>query len=296
MSLTDQLDHGIRGLELDIHDEFNVVNPYSIIKSLLKRLFKKPDNFWVGHYWAGAEVDYLGGNPFFLNNNFESWLKVIVKWSLKNEDHSPITIFLDVKGDFTDSNNKPSQKYGLKRLNQQILNSFGFYTEKLYTYEQYLADKQLNEPLTNEKLKNKIILVLMSYYASEDNKARKIMKLLALLPKLVLRVGKRAMNEQWGDRFVKTRIKYLKEKQICFPSFNPVDIQEGPNSKFLENSLFVTLPLTNVGMSKEIAEQNRIIRPDYSSESIEYLQYINFPAIDNYKDSNYDKYQKWIKK
>lgn len=282
-SLPDQLNAGVRGIELDIHDEFN----YS---SFFRRIFGRKDNFKVGHWLPGHEVSYLGGNPFF-NNNLESWIKTIVKWSNKH-DHGPITIFLEIKDNFIDDDNNPSEKYGLIRLNEQIKNSFGRDKKKLYTYQQFCNSKK---QLTINDLHNKIIFVLMSYYiASNITIKREILR---------FRFFKKILTEEFDQISIpalKSRLKYFEDKNIekvCFPSYNPDDAKKTKlNLQDLPNSLFITSEISEYQQFQNYQDAGHMIRTDFVDEGgiiPPWVKSINFPATNHYNNQNYLALHKW---
>jgi hypothetical protein len=78
--ITDQLDSGVRLIELDIHtDDFATLRDYQI-----------------GHDGGpGDETWHSDGNP--ASNLFTEWLALIAEWSAQNRDHAPIQVVLDVK-------------------------------------------------------------------------------------------------------------------------------------------------------------------------------------------------------
>lgn len=100
-SLKEQLNYGIRGLELNLHGFPSIF-----------RFIKKKDNFKVV-YWIPSHRDYFFGDNPFLINTFKNLVEIIYKWP-KKHDHGPITVFLDIKGNFIDQDSNPSEKYGLQ--------------------------------------------------------------------------------------------------------------------------------------------------------------------------------------
>lgn len=91
-SIFDQLDDGVRGIEFDVHDHYI-------------RYFK---DFRIGHSYPGYEVshglksardDPKTNNPD--SDKLTDWLELIIRWSQYNNDHEPITIFLDIKDNFS---------------------------------------------------------------------------------------------------------------------------------------------------------------------------------------------------
>ncbi|QKV80929.1 hypothetical protein [Amycolatopsis sp. Hca4] len=104
-SLAYQLDHGVRFLELDVHD-----NGYA--SSL---------DYAVGHDSPGNLVDHGGGNP--ASNSLRDWLAVVNGWSVQHPAAAPIVVMLDLKDDLTDN---PSFAAGnLTALNQELESVFG---------------------------------------------------------------------------------------------------------------------------------------------------------------------------
>ena len=101
MSIRKQLNHGVRGLEYDIHDDrIQEINDFEVYH--LPR-----------HVDVAINVD---GNPgdLLLTN----WLTLLKDWSNEqNNDHAPITLFIEFKDCIVDENNEPSELYGIKRLN-----------------------------------------------------------------------------------------------------------------------------------------------------------------------------------
>jgi hypothetical protein len=110
-----QLDSGIRFLELDFHDA-----PWNLAA---------PD-YLVGHDGPGSELWTAGSNPD--TPALESWLTVVDNWSKAHPDHLPITVLLDAKDDLTDN---PDRAHGnLAFLNDLLLDVFG--EARLYAAEE----------------------------------------------------------------------------------------------------------------------------------------------------------------
>ena len=104
-SLVEQLDAGVRSIELDLHtDNFAAVGDYEI-----------------GHDTPGAEVWHQGGNP--AGNRFSDWLGVIASWSRKNQRHAPITLVLDIKSGWGSLPNAAAGNHGA--VNARLANAFG---------------------------------------------------------------------------------------------------------------------------------------------------------------------------
>ncbi len=103
-SLVYQLDHGVRFLELDVHD-----NGYAT-----------SHDYAVGHGSPGDLVDH-SGNP--ASNNLRDWLAVVNTWSAQHPTHAPLIVMLDLKDDLTDN---PSFAAGnLTALNAEFESVFG---------------------------------------------------------------------------------------------------------------------------------------------------------------------------
>lgn len=67
--VADQLDAGVRGLELDVHQD--------------------GDDLRIGHLWPGDGVDG--------DDALATWLDAITAWSAAHPDHAPIVLTLDLK-------------------------------------------------------------------------------------------------------------------------------------------------------------------------------------------------------
>ncbi|MHA2170944.1 MAG: hypothetical protein ACXAB7_13695 [Candidatus Kariarchaeaceae archaeon] len=133
-SIFDQLDDGVRGIEFDVHDHYI-------------RYFK---DFRIGHSYPGYEVSHglksVRDDPKTNNpdsDKLTDWLELVNRWSQYNNDHEPITIFLDIKDDF---HNNP-EGLGFDLLNNQLTNIFG---TRLYTYLDY--KKEQTWPALNDRI------------------------------------------------------------------------------------------------------------------------------------------------
>ncbi|WP_410660336.1 phosphatidylinositol-specific phospholipase C domain-containing protein [Amycolatopsis sp. lyj-112] len=104
-SLTYQLDHGVRYLELDVHD-----NGYG-----------SSGDYGVGHDSPGNQVDHAGGNP--ASNALRDWLRTVNTWSAAHPDHAPLVVMLDLKDDLTD--NASFAAGNLTALNKELTGVFG---------------------------------------------------------------------------------------------------------------------------------------------------------------------------
>jgi hypothetical protein len=103
-SLVFQLDHGVRFVELDVHDNgYDTTHDYAI-----------------GHGGPGDLVDHAG-NP--ASNALRDWLGTVAGWSRSNPTHAPLVVMLDLKDDLTDN---PSFAAGnMTALNKELVSVFG---------------------------------------------------------------------------------------------------------------------------------------------------------------------------
>lgn len=94
-SLKDQLNSGVRGIEIDINDwNWNEYKYFEVGHFL---------SWGDGCFWGNGQP---GENPSSGNNKFQDWLKPIVHWSQQRQgNHAPITIFVELKS-YTHSNEK----------------------------------------------------------------------------------------------------------------------------------------------------------------------------------------------
>lgn len=300
-SITEQLNCGIRGIELDIHDRDlieMVTGRWDKFKAILSGLTKRfRFHFRIGHWTVGHQVSRIQGNP--RGNNLKDWLGKIADWSRekeKREGHAPITVFLDIKQGFLEKDNNPPEKYGLIRFNEQILNVFKKDKTRLFTLENFRRYNKEKEPKawpSIEELRNKIILVLMSFHYEKGTP-------LALLPD--------AMKSQgtWiGLPLMKTRITYQEEKvdsnkieQICFVAFNPEDHgKKGYKESLKEESWYVT-PHDPPDDWKEYWDKGVIVRANYHRNEDDSWpiipDYVNFPVTDHWKDDGYRDTTDWV--
>lgn len=289
-SIAKQLDHGIRGLELDIHDK-------DIWKELIQGKTSTWDRFLsrfkiairfhfkIGHWWVGHQVSRLTGNP--RGNSFQDWLGTIAKWSRENKGHAPITVFMDIKAGLHEEDNNPPEKRGLIRLNNQIREVFKEdFETRLFTLEdfkKYYKEHQDWPPI--DELRNKIILVLMSFHYEHDP------AIAVLPPKL------REKGTFLGLPPMKTRITYKKGtisskeiEQICFVAFNPEDHgKEG--SDFLETESWFVTPHPP-GNWNQYSDKGVIVRVNYRDGDD--ITYVNFPVTDHWRDENYQTATNWV--
>ena len=302
-SITTQLEEGVRGLELDIHDQDiwkelvqdKTSRSWDKFLSRFKISFRF--HFKIGHWWAGHQVSRIGENP--KGNNFHNWLSKIAEWSRKKqkeEGHAPITVFLDLKtGLHERRDNYPPEKRGLIRLNNQILSVFDKDLTWLYTPEEFKRyyDKHQAWP-SIEKLWNRIIIVLMSFhYESEAAFKALPHKLQEYLKKTGTSLGLPSMETR--ITYQKGTIESKKIKQICFVAFNPEDL----GKKDYKDQIialktecpprFVTLhPPDNY---EEYWRNGVIVRANYANETPDY---INFPATDHWRDKKYREATNWV--
>ena len=281
-SLIQQLDYGIRGFELDIHDSWTL---FERIKRFLTRLklFRGKGNFKVGHWTPGHEVNHkTTGNP--RGNNINDWLEVINNWSKRNPHHAPITIFLDIKKDLQDRNNRPHKNYGLIRFNEQISNAFELRKpspwKRFYTKEEYLQQFDVSGSSwpTIGQLRGRIIIVLMSFHVFPDL----IEDLIPIVDTYSVSLMNTRQTYQIGE------IEGQIIKPICFVAFNQDDREkEGYYPSLERESMFVT------GYSHDefhsFWSQGKIIRTDYNPNDKwpPFPPYVNFPATNNWDDPNY---------
>ncbi|NVM37874.1 MAG: hypothetical protein HWN81_19940 [Candidatus Lokiarchaeota archaeon] len=144
LSIREQLNNGVRGLEYDLHDD----------------KIQELEDFEIYH--LQNHIDVLlseDGNPTDLL--FSNWLKVLDDWSNEqNKEHAPITLFIELKDGITDSNNQPEELYGIKKMNKIIIDSFNPNT--LFTFKDFRKNNY--KWPTVKELKGRILLVLVSYW------------------------------------------------------------------------------------------------------------------------------------
>ncbi len=263
LSVREQLNKGVRGLEYDIHaNKLQELGDYEV-------------------YHLEKHIDSLlheDGNP----NNLllSNWLKVLDDWSKEqNKEHAPITLFVELKDSILDIVDAPEELYGIKKLNQIILDSIN--SETLFTYKDF-SENNYKWPSVRE-LKGKIILVLVSYWG-----------------------GYWAASE---DGF-ESRLKYLNnclegKEDVCFVSW--VQEDKGDNSLYLkEKSQFwkCSLEYSTENFSHN-SESQRLTRADfdkivwgmhvktYFNKNYEKGYRCNFPATDVWGTEKYDKCFPW---
>ncbi|MHA1913996.1 MAG: hypothetical protein ACW986_11500 [Promethearchaeota archaeon] len=262
-SVREQLNHGVRGLEYDIHDD---------------QIQEKGD-FEVYHLKNNFDV-LLGedGNPddFLLT----SWLRVINEWSTEqNNDHAPITLFIELKDSIIDSNNEPDESYGFKKLNRIIIDSFE--KNAVFTYRNF-RESNFTWPSVRE-LTGKVLIVLVSYWG-----------------------GYWAASEGGFE----SRVKYLenclaKKDDVCFVAW--VQEDKGDETSFLkENTHFwkCSLDYSTKNYAESVSSQ-RITRADFDKivwgrhvKTYFNKNYVkgyrcNFPATDAWGSDRYNKSFPW---
>ncbi|HEY2061985.1 MAG TPA: hypothetical protein VGH57_26685 [Amycolatopsis sp.] len=125
-----QLDHGVRFIEFDVHD-----NGYAT-----------SHDYGIGHGSPGDLVDHAG-NP--ASNNLRDWLAVVNTWSAAHPAAAPIVVMLDLKDDLTDN---PSYAAGnLTAVNQEIQSAFG---------SRLLAAKDYPAGASTDSLRGKVLTLL----------------------------------------------------------------------------------------------------------------------------------------
>ena len=144
ISIRKQLNHGVRGLEYDIHDDrIQEVGDFEV--------YHLPK-----HVDTAINVDGNPGNLLLSN-----WLTLLKDWSYEqSNDHAPITLFIELKDCIVDANNEPSELYGIKRLNKVILDVLS--PNYLYSYSDFRKNNH-QWPIVSE-LKGRVIIVLTSYW------------------------------------------------------------------------------------------------------------------------------------
>ncbi|MFI7152150.1 hypothetical protein ACIBO2_45150 [Nonomuraea sp. NPDC050022] len=130
-SIAYQLDHGIRFLELDIHD-----NGYAT-----------SHDYSVGHDSPGNQVDH-NGNP--ASNLLRDWLGVINTWSAQHPTAAPIVVALDIKDDLTDNTSYAAGN--LAALNQELTSVFA---SRLFWAKDYPAS-----PPSVDTLRGRVLPVI----------------------------------------------------------------------------------------------------------------------------------------
>ena len=262
-SIREQLNKGVRGLEYDIHDD----------------KIQELEDFEVYH--LQNHIDSLlteEGNP----NNLllTNWLKLLDDWSAEqNKDHTPITLFIELKDSIIDSNNEPEELYGIKKLNKIIVDAFNSNT--LFTFKDF-RENNFNWPTVRE-LKGRVIIVLVSYWG-----------------------GFWAASEGGFN----SRLKYLNNclegiDDVCFVSW--VQEDQGDKASYLkEKSHFwkCSLEFSTKNFSQN-SESQRVTRADfdkivwgmhiktYYKKNYEKGYRCNFPATDVWGTEKYDSCFPW---
>ncbi|UCG00902.1 MAG: hypothetical protein JSW11_14950 [Candidatus Heimdallarchaeota archaeon] len=320
-SLTKQLDQGIRGFELDIHDvniwaELTGGSWDKLWRSFPRFRKKIKFHFKVGHWWPGHEVRKRrpwGDNP--RGDDIEKWLGKIADWSRKNEGHAPITVFLDLKAGLLDTDNEPPEEYGLIRLNEQILNVFKDDKARLYTlgdFTRYYEEKKAWP--TIKELRNKIIVVLMSFHYETEPAFKALpTKMQGYLKKTGTPLGLPTMKTRITYQEGKINSKEI--KQICFVAFNSEDRGKTEYNASLEKkSWFVTPhPPENYAAYQQ---KGKLVRTDHKASvkketffqkvlgflSLKkqeliwphFPENVNFPVTDHWEDEEYRTVTDWV--
>ncbi|MFX0034914.1 MAG: Ca2+-dependent phosphoinositide-specific phospholipase C [Candidatus Hermodarchaeota archaeon] len=262
-SIKKQLNFGLRGLEYDIYSD---------------KLYENGD-FEVYHLKSSYDTALnIDGNPSDLF--FSNWLKVINDWSNEQKgDHAPITLFIELKDNLIDLENKPDEDYGIKKLNEIILKSFS--SDKLYTYKNFTRNDS-KWPILKD-LKGRVIIVLTSYW-----------------------------NGHWvsSEGGFESRLKYLKnslegKEDICFVSW--IDDDRGDEVQFMkENTNFWKCSIEySTKFSKENQISQRLTRVDYDKiingnhvktyykKNFKAGYRCNFPSTDSWDMKQYDECFPW---
>lgn len=103
-SIADQLNSGIRCLELDIHDND----------------FQEVGGYQVGHYSPGDDVASSENGVGLL---LREWLELIADWSGRNPGHALLSVAVDIKDNLTD--NGGPEEGNLGALNETLQDVFG---------------------------------------------------------------------------------------------------------------------------------------------------------------------------
>ena len=263
LSIREQLNNGVRGLEYDLHDN----------------KIQELEDFEVYHLQDHIGV-LLGkdGNPNDLL--FSNWLKILNDWSNEQiKDHTPITLFIELKDGIIDSNNEPEELYGIKKMNNIIFNAFS--PKTLFTYRDF-RENNFIWPTVRE-LKGRVLIVLVSYWG-----------------------GYWAASEEGFE----SRLEYLNRSieckdDVCFVSW--VQEDKGEKSNYLrEKSHFWKCSLEY--STKSFTENNqlqRLTRVDfdkivwgrhvktYYNKNFERGYRCNFPATDAWGTEKYDVCFPW---
>ncbi|MFX0015230.1 MAG: hypothetical protein ACFFB2_10550 [Promethearchaeota archaeon] len=291
-SLTQQLDHGIRGFELDIHDSWTLFERIKRFLTLIK-IFRGKGSFKIGHWYPSHEVNHKAvGNP--RGNNLKDWLGVINNWSKSHPNHAPITVFLDIKKDLQDINNRPHKNFGLIQMNKQIFKAFEMnkgsqsHWKRFYPYSEYL--EQYGSPgdswPTIGELRGRILIVLMSFHIFPN--------IIEPLKPLVDIYGLPLMHTRQTYQVGEIEGHTIGSK--CFVAFNPDDRdKEGFYPSLERDSMFITAYYPDE--FPNFWSQGKIIRTDYNpkQEWPPFPPYVNFPATDRWEDPLYrDTTDKWV--
>ena len=263
ISVRKQLDRGVRGIEYDIHDD----------------RIQEVGDFEVYHLPKHVDAAInVNGNPgdLLLSN----WLTLLKDWSdEQNNAHAPITLFIELKDCIIDANNEPSEKYGIKRLNNVILDALS--PNYLYSHRDFVKDN-FQWPTIRE-LKGRIIVVLTSYWG-----------------------GYWASNEGGFE----SRLKYLNyclkvEDDVCFVSW--IEEDRGKQKKFMKDK--ATFWKCSLEFSTKNYEENlklqRPTRVDYDKikmgrhvktyyeKNFESGFKANFLSTDSWAEEKYAKVFPW---
>lgn len=263
LSIKEQLNKGVRGLEYDIHDD----------------KIQEVGDFEVYH--LQNHIDVLlseDGNPDDLL--FSNWLKVLDEWSSEqNKEHAPITLFVELKDNIIDSNNEPEELYGIKKLNKIILDSFKPNT--IFTYKNF-RENDFKWPTVKE-LRGCILIVLVSYWggywaSSEGGFESRLKYLNNCLEGKDDVCFVSWVAEDKGDKTI-----YLKEKTHYWKCSLEYSTQN-----FKENT--VSQRLTRADFDKIV--WGRHVKT-YYNKNYEKGYRCNFPATDAWESEKYDTCFPW---
>lgn len=104
-SIVDQLNSGVRCLELDISAAG----------------FASVGDYQMGHDHPGDQVWHGGGNPPSVL--FTDWIRQIAQWSGRHKGHAPIQLLLDTKDNFNEQPSAATGNHGA--LNTSLTHVFG---------------------------------------------------------------------------------------------------------------------------------------------------------------------------
>ncbi|MHA2390741.1 MAG: Ca2+-dependent phosphoinositide-specific phospholipase C [Promethearchaeota archaeon] len=263
LSIRDQLNHGVRGLEYDIHAD----------------KIQELGDFEVYHLQNHIGV-LLGkdGNPddLLLSN----WLKVLKEWSFEqNKQHAPITLFVELKDSLININNEPNELYGIRKLNKVITNSLE--PQSLFSFRQF-KENNYKWPTVKE-LKGCVLIVLVSYWggywaASEEGFESRLTYL-----KNCLEGKDDVCFISWVQEDKGDKVEFLKDKSYfwkCSLNYSTKQFDENNEAQ----------RLTRADFDKIV--WGRHVKT-YYNKSYEKGYRCNFPATDAWETDKYDSCFPW---